>query len=85
MCHRPNSKKSLLFQGLSTVVETPIFRVGKLPPKHRSRSAKGQCPRRDGGEHSPGGCRWDGAAGISEPSPAPRRTCLLWISLGNCE
>jgi len=42
--------------------------------------------RRAGGCLGGGGGRWEeGATGISEPSPAPRRTRLLWISLGNCE
>ena len=79
-------QKSSLFQGLSIVVQTPIFRVGKAPPECRSHSAKGQYLSRDWGECSPSGYRWeDGAAGISELSPAPRRTRLLWMSLGNCE
>lgn len=38
-------------------------------------------------EHSPpDGCRGEyGTARISEPSPAPRRTHLLWMRLGICE
>lgn len=85
MCQRLASKKSL-FQKLSIVVQTRVFRGGEAPPGCRSRCAKGHCLSRDGGKRGPSECGWeDGAAGVSEPSPAPRRTHLLRISLGNHE